>query len=311
MKKLSVSLTFAYEANQRSYVKEFEVEDDFDLKYSEYLSREAFHEVHIDLLSTTYRATLPDFGSFIDKMNWFAPQAGISDLTRFAAHGNTAQVWWQIQNSFTESAHLLSRARAYDDVEKGESDDDRRMYLHLMKIQYFNAAAYLTSKIEDWFLLLLFVNSGCSLIRGIDVHGPGWMKKIQRGPIAKGLKARKAELCCATFRKSNPYLDALSDEDYRTIRSVFKRLGRPKSVAAIRNYRNEIAHRGLPAIDVAEFSPNFKFPRQQGSVMSLAISASAPIDYKFLNLYENAVEALKHMETELLRLKKIPFLEPR
>jgi carboxylesterase type B len=168
MKKLSVSLTFAYEANQSPYVKEFEVEDDFDLKYSEYLSREAFHAVDIGLLYTTYRATLPNFGSFTDKMSWFAPQAGISDLTRFAAHGNTAQVWWQIENSFTEAAHLLSRARAYDDVEKGESDKDRQMYLHLMKIQYFNAAAYLTSKIEDWFLLLLFVNSGCSLIRDIE-----------------------------------------------------------------------------------------------------------------------------------------------
>jgi hypothetical protein len=311
MKKLSVSLAFAYEAEQKSYVKDFEVEDDFDLKHSEYLSREAFDEVNIGLLATTYRATLPAFGSFTDKMNWFAPAAGISDLTRFAAHQNTAQAWWQIENSFTEAAHLLSRARAYDDVEKGESDKDRQMYLHLMKIQHFNAAAYLISKIEDLFLLLLFVNSGGSLIRDIDVHGPSWMKEIQRGRIAKGLKARKSQLCCARFRKSNPYLDALSDEDYRTIRSVFKRLGRPKSVATIRNYRNEIAHRGLPAVDLAEFSPNFKFPKSQGSVMSLAISVGAPIDYKFLDLYENAVEALKHMEAELLRLKKIPLLEPR
>jgi hypothetical protein len=310
MKKLSVSLTFAYEADQKSYRKEFDVEDDFDLKHSEYLSRQAFDEVRIDLLSATYRATLPEFGSFIDKMNWFAPTAGISDLTRFAAYENTAQVWWQIQNSFTESAQLLSRARAYDDVENGESNQDRRMYLHLMKIQYFNAAAFLISKIEDWFLLLLFVNSGCSLVRGIDVHSPGWMKEIQRGPIAKGLKARKAQLCCATFRRSNPYLDALSDEDYRTIRSVFKKIGRPKVVATIRNYRNEIAHRGLPAVDVADLSPDFKFPVKQGSRISVAVSASAPIDYKFLNLYENAVGALKHMETELLRLKKIPVLEP-
>lgn len=97
----------------------------------------------------------------------------------------------------------------------------------------------------------------------------------------------------------------------RTIRSAFKRLGRPKSVATIRNCRNEIAHRGLPAVDVAEFSPNFKFPKQQGSVMSLVISVGAPIGYTFLNVYENAVEALKHMKTELLRLKKIPVLEPK
>src|SRR5579859_6055199 len=168
MKKLSVSLTFAYESGQKPYTTEFDVEDDFDLKHSEYLSRETSTELQVDLRSANYRATLPEFGSFIDNMNWHA--SVVADLTRFAAHENTAQVWWQIQNSFTESAQLLSRARAYDDVEKGESDEARRMYLHLMKIQYFNATAFLTTKIEDWFLLLLFVNSGCSLIRGIDVH---------------------------------------------------------------------------------------------------------------------------------------------
>jgi hypothetical protein len=311
MKKLSVSLTFDYGADQESYMKEFEVEDDFDLKHSEYLSKEALDEVRINLLSTTYRATLPEFGSFMDKMNLFAPVDRMADLTRFAAYENTAQVWWQIQNSFTESAHMLSRAHAYDDVENEESDEGRRMFLHLTKIQYFNAAAYLISKVEDWFLLLLFVNSGCSLIRGIDVHSPGWLKEIRHIPIAKGLKSRKAQLCCAMFRRSNPYLDALSDNEYRTLRSVFRKLGQAKAVTKIRNYRNAIAHRGLPAVDVAEFSPDFKFPQKQGSRISLAISASAPIDYRFLNLYDDAVAALKHMEAELLRLKKIPVLEPK
>lgn len=311
MKKLSVTLTFGFDGDQKPYTKEFDVEDDFDLKHSEYLSKQIFDECHIDLLSTTYRAALPAFGAFTSNMNWFTPQTGAGDLTRWAAHQNTAETWWQIENSFTEAAYLLSRARAYEDIENAESDNDRRMYLHLMKIQHLNAAAYLTSKIEDWFFLLLFVNSGGSLISSIDVQGNDWLKEVTRGAIYKGLKARKSHLCCARFRRSDPYLDALSDEEYRTIRSVFKRLGRPRAVRTIRNYRNEIAHRGLPAVDVAVFSPAFKFPKKHGNAMSLSMPAAAPIDYKFLDLYQAAVDALKHMETELLRLKQIPVLMPQ
>jgi len=228
-----------------------------------------------------------------------------------AAHSNTANVWFQVHNTFLEAAHLMAQARAYNDIETGEADQDKRLPIHLIKLQFFNSAVHLICKVEDWFLLLLFVNSGCSLIPGVDVHGPDGMKEITRGAIEKGLRMRKSERICGRFRKSNPYLDALSDVDYRTIRGVFKKLGRPKSVRVIRKYRNEIAHRGLPAVDYPFFSPNFMFPKKTGGSVILAVPAGTKVDYQFLDLYQHACNALNHLENQLVRIKYIPVLEPR
>lgn len=307
MQKLIVETIFSTSDRKTTHSEQFEIEDDFDLDRSDSLSPPMLRECHVGLLYRSYRARLPEFRSFTEEMEWFAPQAGTSDLTRWAAHMNTAQAWWQIQNTFTEAAHLLSRAAAYDEIEAAEIDEDLRLFLHLIKLEYFNSVANLICKIEDWFLLLLFVNSGCSLIPTVDVHSPDWKEKIRRREIAAGLRLRKSE----GARKSNPYLDSLSDEDYRTIRRIFKGLGQPLPVRTIRKYRNEIAHRGLPAVDVPVFSPSFRFPRKVGRVMSFGIAAGAKIEYKFLELHQHAIESLKHLEAQLLKIRSIPVLSPK
>ncbi len=61
-----------------------------------------------------------------------------------------------------------------------------------------------------------------------------------RSAIHKGLKPRKSE-GSGNFPETNPYLDGLTDEEYRTVRGVFKKLGSGKSIRTIRQYRNEIA----------------------------------------------------------------------
>lgn len=153
-----------------------------------------------------------------------------------------------------------------------------QFHRHLFtKLQFFNLAAHLICKVEDWFLLLLFVNSGASLIPTIDVHKADWEKEITWKAINEGLRLRKSERFCGRFRKSNRYLDALADEDYRTIRSVCRKLGRPRSVGIIREYRNEIAHRGLPAVDYPFFSPQFQFPKTEGQGAVLRIGGGADV----------------------------------
>jgi hypothetical protein len=84
-------------------------------------------------------------------------------LSRWAAHTNTAETWLQIQNVFFEAAHLLAQSHAYKDLEGVEKDEEQQLLLDIIKMQFFNSAAYFISKIEDLFLLLLFVNSECSL----------------------------------------------------------------------------------------------------------------------------------------------------
>jgi hypothetical protein len=307
VQKLNVELIFSTSnSDRKTHAAQFDVENDFDIDGSPSLYQQMFRECHVGLLYNSYRARLPEFRSFTEEMEWFAPQAGTSDLIRWAAHMNTAQVWWQIQNTFTEAAHLLSRAEACDEIEAVENDEDGRLFLHLTKIQYFDSAAHLICKIEDWFLLLLFVNSGCSLVPAVDVHSSNWRKQISRREIGVGLRLRKSE----GHHRSNPYLDSLSDEHYRTIRRVFRKLGQPLSVRTVRKYRNEIAHRGLPAVDVPVFSPSFRFPRKVGRGISLGIPAGAKIEYKFVELYQHASDALKHLEAQLLQIRRIPVLAP-
>jgi len=311
MQKFSIDLSFSSEGLEgKSYKKSLDVENDLDRDGWDYLAAHMFRECQKETLYRTHRQDLPKFEGFSDAGEWSPSQAAVSDLTRWAAHTNTAEAWFQIQNAFFETAHLLAQSRAYNDIETEEADKERRLLIHLVKIQFFNSASYLISKVEDLFLQLLFVSSGCSLIPTVDVHKADWEKEITRGAIHKGLKSRKSQLRCGRFWKSNAYLDALSDEEYRTIRSVFKKLGSAKSVRTIREYRNEIAHRGLPAVDYPDFSPVFRFPKKQGQVTSLGFGGRAKVKYHFLELYEDAVSAMKHIETQLRMIKAIPVLTP-
>ena len=309
MPKLTVDLGFTFQGNRHDYTKEFDVDRDLDRDDLDFRAAQMFRECQMQALYSSYRRTVSNFQTLSVSGNWFPGVA--SDLIRMAAHSNTAHVWFQIRNTLLEAAHLMAQARAYKDIETAELDEDKRLLIHLMKVQFFNSAVYLICKVEDWFLLLLFVNSGCSLIPGVDVHGPDWMKEITRGAVDKGLRLRKSERMCGRFRKTNPYLDEMSDEDYRTIRNVFKKLCRPKSVRALREYRNEIAHRGLPAVDYPFFSPNFMFPKAADRSVQLSIPAGTKVHYQFLRLYQHACDALKHLETQLVRIKAIPVLEPK
>jgi len=77
-----------------------------------------------------------------------------------AAHSNTANVWFQVHNTFLEAAHLMAQARAYNDIETGEADQYKRLTIHLIKLQFFNSAVHLICKVEDWFLLTAFCKFG-------------------------------------------------------------------------------------------------------------------------------------------------------
>jgi hypothetical protein len=312
MQELVVDLSFISQVvGSKSYKKSFFVENDLDYNGWDYLAGHMFRECQMETLYRTYRQQLPSFDRFSDAGEWSPSQAAVSDLTRWAAHTNTAEAWFQIQNAFFETAHLLAQSRAYHDIETEEADEDRKLLIHLVKIQFFNSAAYLISKVEDLFFVLLFVNSGCSLIPMVDVDKEDWQKEISRGAIHRGLRSRKSQLCCGSFRKTNPYLEALTDEEYRTIRSVFKKLGSAKPVRTIRNYRNAIAHRGPPAVDYSGFSPAFRFPKKDGQRITLGVGGRPKVEYQFLQLYDDATLAVKHLETQLRRIKDIPVLVPR
>jgi hypothetical protein len=145
----------------------------------------------------------------------------------------------------------------------------------------------------------------------VDVHSEDWSKQIKRGAIYKGLKLRRSELCCGKFRRTNPYLDTLADDEYRTIRSVFKKLGSEKSVGTIRNYRNAVAHRGFPPLTVPISRLRSVSPKSMDRACLLDSGGRAAVEYSFLDIYQHAVTAVKHCETQLRKVKAIPILAPR
>jgi hypothetical protein len=222
---LTVDLVFTDAAgDQQKYTKLFDAQRDLNRAAWGFIAEPVLRACEAEILYGKYRQDLPDFQKFLQSAganwfpSWFPSQHAFADLTRSAAHMNTAQAWWQIQNTFWETAHLMAHARAYQDIEAQEADEERRLLVHLTKLQFFNLAAHLICKVEDWFLLLLFVNSGASLIPTINVHKADWPKEITWKAINEGLKLRKSERFCGRFRKSNRYLDALADEE--TVRSA-------------------------------------------------------------------------------------------
>jgi len=312
MQKLTIEISFSDpDIGQKGHTESFDVQDDLNYSGWDYLARHMFRECRMEVLYRTHRQQLPRFEGFSDANDWSPSQTAISDLNRWAAHTNTAEAWLQIQNAFHETAHLLAQSQAYKDLEGIEKDEEQQLLLHIIKMQFFNSATYFISKIEDLFLLLLFVNSECSLIPTVDVRKKDWPREITRGAIHRGLKLRKSELCCSRFRRTNPYLNSLTDDEYRTVRSVLKKLGSANSVRTIRNYRNAVAHRGLPAVDRPSLSPTFRFPEKHGSGISLGFGGGPAVEYSFADIYKHAVTALKHCETQLRRIKAIPILTPR
>jgi hypothetical protein len=308
MGKLTVELGLETPVAKRTYSKGFSLERDRSAGALDFLADAMFRECQMQTLYGPYRAILPDFEGL--SVGTRFPKV-MGDLTRSAAHTNTFDVWFLIRNVLLEAAHFISQARAYHDLELAETDENSRMLLHLIKIQDLNSSAHLICKVQDLFLLLLFVNSACSLIPSIDVRAAGWEKEIRRVKIDKGLKKRKTGGFCGRFRKTNPYLNALSDEEYRTVRTVLRNLRRRKSLAIVRSYRDAIAHQGQPAVDISGFSTQFTFPKRVRSGIELAISVGTKVEYKFLDdLYPNFCDALKQLEVELLRTKQIPVLTP-
>ena len=137
MAKISIDLSFSSEGiEEKSYKKSLDVENDLDREGWDYLAAHMFLECQRETLYRTHRQDLPKFEGLVDASEWSPSQAAVSDLTRWAAHTNTAEVWFQIQNIFFETAHLLAQSRAYNDIETEEADEDRRLVIHLVKSSF-------------------------------------------------------------------------------------------------------------------------------------------------------------------------------
>jgi hypothetical protein len=177
------------------------------------------------------------------------------------------------------------------------------MHPHLNKLDAFDRAVYLLVRIEDLFLLMLFVNLGNSLVK-VDVEKPDWQKDIIWRKVKDGLKRR------GTQPDANPYLNSLSDDDYAAILETIRSLKGIQEVKEITDYRDSTTHRIRPSVDYPGFTAQLSFPkvRDGGKVIQMSMPAlsSSRVDHQFLELYEKAIKVYAHYVDVLRKLKRIP-----
>jgi hypothetical protein len=307
---LSDSLKVILEYTLQDKVHSFELniplaDRAIDLNFLPLAVGETFAEIEKDIHFSDYYDELPD-PTFLEKnvLRSYTPAELNGDEHRFQS--NSQQVWHEISNTLLSAKFSLAQSRAYKDVElsmivQGADADPGAsglLNIHLSKMSAFDGAVYMLAKIKDLFLLLLFVNLGNSLVK-TDVKSSGWEKKIGWEAMEKGLLKRH------TASNSNPYLNQLSQVDYKTIQSVFGKFKTPQEVTDIVNYRDATTHRISPSVDYPGISALLNFI-EGGSIQTQKFVRRFKVDHQFLDLYQTATKVYSHYVQVLGELKSVP-----
>jgi hypothetical protein len=212
---------------------------------------------------------------------------------------NTREVWREVTNTLLGAKYLLAQARAFRDVkaEVPPTDENTTSNVHLNMLESFDHAVYLLAKVEDLFLLLLFVNlwTTSSSVVDVDLSSSDWDRAVCWKSVRKGLADRSR------------FPADVTDAEYDAILNVFNNYERTGALERIANYRNRVTHTIHPSVDDPKFSASLCFPKQipNGGV-DMSISWPARAEFQFLELYADAAETLKEVVTLLRELKKIP-----
>ena len=223
---------------------------------------------------------------------------------------NMCEVWREISNTLTESKYLLSQARAYKAVElmliEEEKIDHRHnevLNIHLNKMNTFDGAVYRLVKIEDLFLLLLFVRFGCSLV-DTDMDSADWQNKVTWNYVKDGLKKRHPAIV------ANRFLNQVPDAEYAALVSMFSRFKNPIEVGQVTSYRDATTHRIPPSVTITAFTQYWFSPSQKKLLQGFSVAQcwleQRKVDYQFLDLYDRAVKVFEHYIKLLNEIKALP-----
>jgi len=228
---------------------------------------------------------------------------------------NTREVWLEIGNIFLRIQHLLVESRTYHDVEithsaSAEAEaNNLSAFFHLDKMAHFDLAAILLQKVHDLAARLIFERLGASLLGDIDRSNPEWERFITPGRVRKGLEKRV----------SNPHVASLSGEEYSTLMNILDDLRKSDDGTRLSRYRNKFVHRIAPSVDRTDLYGHLQDRRKtpivgpDGEVKGWTKGfGGRPIEpeYKFLELYDSAVETFTHYVDTLKRLEEMPRFGP-
>jgi hypothetical protein len=270
---------------------------------------ETFAEIEKETHFSDYYDELPD-PTLLEKniTRSYTPAEWYGEEHSF--HLNSQQVWHEISNTLLSAKYSLAQSRAYKDVElsmieQGAGADLRGsgvLNIHLSKMSAFDGAVYRLAKIEDLFLLLIFVNLGNSLVE-TNLKSDDWQKKLHWDAVKDGLRKRHPKAV------SNRYLNELPDAEYDSILAVFNNFKNLKEVSEIVNYRNATTHRIPPVVDYHGLNAVLLFHNgeQTDSTMQTgSLIRKWKVDHQFLDLYETATKVFKHYVHVLEELKAVP-----
>ena len=280
----------------------------------EYVAQHLFSELEKDSRYLDYRSALPSIDSFLRPVKQTYNSLDIVHDT-VDDRMNTREVWSEIGNTLLRIHDLLPKSRTCHDAERmhAESQDPEADNLsagfHLDKMNNFNLAAVLLQKIHDLAARLVFERLGASLLGDLDRNDPEWERLLTPFKVRKALEKRAA----------NPHVAALSDEEYSTLLNILDDLRKSDDGTKLQSYRNKFVHRISPSVDRTDLYSHLQ-DRQKRPIVGPDGEAkgwtkgfggipTAP-EYRFLELYDSAIETFAHYVETLKRLEAMPRFGP-
>lgn len=120
-----------------------------------------------------------------------------TDIQEFFGAINAGELWFEIENTFTQLRLYLAQSQAYKLAEPSPEDESdgassRRYLSHFQKILRFDCAVYSSVKIQDLLVRLMFERFGTNFI-DVDMAKPEWEKKLTMERAKEGLVKLKDE----------------------------------------------------------------------------------------------------------------------
>ncbi len=280
----------------------------------QFVAQHLFSELEKGAHYFDYLMPFPSVESFLRPVNQTYNSLDVVSDT-FDDRMNTREVWIEMGNIFLRIQHLLVEARTYHDVEIAHSAgtdaeaNNLSAFFHLDKMAHFDLAAILLQKVHDLAARLIFERLGASLFGDIDRNDPEWERFITPGRVRRGLDNRA----------TNPRVASLSDEEYSTLLNILDDLRKSDDGTRLHSYRNKFVHRIAPSVDRTDLYGHLQDRRKtpivgpDGEVKGWTKGfGQRPIasEYKFLELYDSAVETFTHYVDTLKRLEAMPRFGP-
>ncbi len=302
-------LKFKYDNTEKIVEKELQPSmETGDAAYAmNWMARFVAMECEKELRWVKFRENLPDVSFAMEERPY--AKAAWESTDDVAAWENSQKVWQELHNVMLNVEYLMAQFRAYGEIEQ-QTTGDEWASPHLQMIHSLNAAVLQMSKIEDLFLVLIFVNSGASLLLvktdgkllPVVTSNPKWQRKLRRDRFKKALSLRG--IPTGDDPPSNSYLDSLTNAEYQTLLEVFDAFFDFPAAVQIRGYRDKIAHRLQPAVDRPELYSQLMFPTKDGTRSTYDIgSRSSKVEYCSAEMYEQMKASLEHYVGLLKKLK--------